>query len=40
MSRGRGAILVSDGVEARWSHELDRIAPGLERRVLRDQAER
>jgi phosphoglycerate dehydrogenase-like enzyme len=32
----RGAILVSDAVEARWSRELERAAPGLERRVLRE----
>lgn len=33
-----GAILVSDRVEARWSFELDRTAPGVERRVLREGA--
>ncbi len=30
-----GAILVSDGVEARWGAELERIAPGRPRQVLR-----
>jgi phosphoglycerate dehydrogenase-like enzyme len=35
VSAAGGAILVSQAVEARWSRELDRAAPGIERRVLR-----
>ena len=35
MTATRGAVLVSEAMEARWSRELDRTAPDLERRVLR-----
>ncbi len=36
MSRGSGAILVSDVVEDRWGPEIERVAPGVERRILRE----
>lgn len=40
MTAGGGAILVSDGVEDRYGTEIERIAPGVERRVLRLGEER